>query len=336
MVEILDPVAGAQLEAADLAEGISPERGDIIVDETKNVFGLGDEAGQRVLGDEIIGIGVDDALGRRAPIEPALVVEIAHDGRRVDEPGTRERGRDERVVAQHVAPIGRDPAGRVCAEAVGADGDVRRRDIVQGDLGLVRGDGEVRLLGQAEERVPQQAEQGALGLRARREDGRIALELGQEGLPFEDGRIVDRINGMVPVQVAGEDDPAGLRGDREGRAEIGDARDPSIQVRDLGDLGRGDIDPVDVGLAALVGQEVEGSGIGRPLGIDVLAGGEGQELLDRARLDVEEGQLVVPDVDPVEVGREPLGDEGDGLPVRRPDRLQVAEESRVICFRWTS
>ncbi len=99
--------------------------------------------------------------------------------------------------------------------------------------------------------------------------------------------------------------------------------DARVEVRDLGDLGRRDLDPVDVRLAALVGHEVDELGIGRPLGVDVLAVGEGQQLLDLARFYVHEGQLVMAGIDPLEVGREALGDEGDGLAVGGPGGLEI-------------
>ena len=323
--ESLGPVAAAQAEPADLAERIGGEQREVVVDEPEDVLDLEERrlAPELAFEDGVIGVGVDDPLGRRPPIHPALVVEIGGATRRVDDPRAREGLGDDGVIAEHVAPEGRDAARAVGPEPVDADGHRGRRDIIEPQPGLVVGDDEVPVLGQPEQRVLQQPEQGALRIRPRGQEGGIALELGQEGLPFERRAVIDGIDRVEAFLIGREQEPAGCRGHGQGRAELRDPADARIEVRDLGDPARCQLDPVDVGLAVLVRKEKEAGAVRSPLGIDVLARREPQDLLDPARFDVEKGQLVVADLDPIEVGREPLGDESDGLPVRRPDGLEV-------------
>ena len=143
-------------------------------------------------------------------------------------------------------------------------------------------------------------------------------------LPLEGARVVDGVDVVLLVLVVHEGQPVRLARPRQDGRERGDALDAGVEVGELVDLSLAQVVQEDVAHAAAVGDEGDGPAVGRPLRAHVLALVHVVEDLYRPRRQIEQRDAEIAEGEGLEVGLRPaVGGERDGLPVRRPDGVEV-------------
>ena len=143
-------------------------------------------------------------------------------------------------------------------------------------------------------------------------------------LPLEGARVVDGVDVVLLILVVHEGQPVRLARPRQDGRERGDALDAGVEVGELVDLALAQVVQEDVAHAAAVGDERDGPAVRCPLRAHVLALLHVVEDLYRPRRQIEQRDAEIAEGEGLEVGVRPaVRGERDGLPVRRPDRVEV-------------